>query len=539
MTTQDDRTDDAIRAFIAADWERQIVTRDAASIAATIDMRLHAGQGVRSRPRGPIWVLVVLGLLVVAIVAAVIGSGSRHSTKPALADATTPSPSMPSPSVDPNRLTVPSMVGEIEWTRIPVKDGMHVSAQVDGRFLGETDDGAWFASDDGLTWEPAATPSQVPGSEFDAGGSTFVVVSPDGGGTMMGPASHRQVFRKSWTDNPGDPGILRRVGDGWVPIDLPTVAPDAPMGTVLRGTWFDGATRLDATHWLVPTESFIEIPWEDVMRSYLDEPTPSAAESPPNLWPIWTEDDERLRLGEPYSSGRFTMRVALVDGDPSIIEFRDDATDALVHSVPAVLAGWTPDALYEGLRYWGIEDRAFLVGHDGQVSLARPPFVQGEEWVGVTIALGRYYVTTLEPGPGFTAKSVHVWESSDGLTWRPVDIPDVPTDRLQYANLHGRSDALLLGIEATDGTTWTWASDDGSTWAAADRPEAGMHEVVATDFGWISNDAYGESAISTDGVHWEVMDRPSVSEPGFSYVGGRLFLRSGDVMWIGRFPSRS
>jgi len=537
--TQHDRTDDAICAFLAADWERQIVTRDAASTVAAIDARLSARPDPGSRQRRYIGVVIVMALLVVAILSVVIGSGSRRSVRLPLAEASATNPAEPSPSVDPDRFIVPSMIGAIEWVRIPVENGLNVGGRSDGRFVGETDDGAWFASEDGLAWEPTTSPSQPPGSEFDANGQTLVVFSPDGGGTMMGVSSHRQVFRKTWTDNPGDPAILRREGDAWVPMDVPTVAPDAPAGTVLRGTWFEDPTTLDSTHWLVPTESFIEIPWVDLMRSDLEEPTPSAAEAPQNLWPIWTEDDERLRLGEPYARGRFTMRVALVEGDPPVIEFRDDADDTLVHSVPALLAGWTPDALYKGFRYWGIEDRAFLVGHDGQVSLVRPPFVQGEEWVGVTTAFGRYFVTTLELGDGFTAKAVHVWESADGLTWRPLDIPDVPTDRLHTANLYGRADALLLGIEAIDGTTWTWTSSDGSTWTAADRPEAGRHEVLATDFGWVSNDAFGETAISTDGIHWEVIDRPPVSEPGFSYVAGRLFLRSGDEMWLGRIAAGS
>lgn len=538
MMMQHPRDDEAIRAFLAAQWERQAMVRDAASTAAAIEGSLRATRTTRPRPLRAIGVLVILGLLLVTVLAVMIGPGSRRSVVPPISEATATSPAVdPTTSNDPPRLTVPSMVGDIEWTRVPVDDGLYVGGQVDGRFIGETDDGAWFASSDGLAWAPIATPAMRPETVFEAWGDTFAVDSPDGGGTTMGISSHREVLHKSWQDNPGDSGILRRVGDAWVPIDTPDVTPVAPRGTVLRGTRFEGATTLDAAHWLVPSESFIEIPWDAVMREYLDEPVSSGTEASQGMWPIWTEDDERLRLGQPYATGRFTMRVDLVDGDPPTIEFRDDASDALVHSVPAVLAGWTPDALYRGIRYWGVEDRVFLVGHDGQVSLVRPPFDQGEEWVGVTTALGRYYVTSLEPGEDFTVREVHVWESSDGLTWLPVDIPAVPIDRLQYANLHGRPDALLLAIEAADGTSWTWASSDGSTWTAADRPEAGMHEVWATDFGWISNDAFGESAISTDGVHWEPIDRPPVAEPGFTYVAGRLFLRSGDVMWVGRFAS--
>jgi hypothetical protein len=334
----------------------------------------------------------------------------------------------------------------------------------------------------------------------------------------MGPISHRQVINRDWTDNPGDPTILRREGQSWVPIPYPAAEPSVPSGLRLNGSRFSPVAALGEGDWVAPLMTFVDIDWVEVLGLDLED-----------AWPIWDEEPQQLEIhapgGDPFvDEPLLSLTVTLTGGGTPTIEFRDEG-GALVHAVPADLPGWTPEALLRAFRGWGLDDVNFVVSRDGEITVVRPPWPMGEDWTesGVVSALGRYYTATGTLGENFSLSAIRLWESTDGLSWGEVSLPPLVDPPLNHVSLGGTNDFLTMTISAEAGDTM-WVSTDGSTWTQADIDPTlvifGGPE--ATDFGYLLN-GFDAAAVSLDGLTWELIDLPLLdAEPSVSYLNGRF-----------------
>jgi hypothetical protein len=369
------------------------------------------------------------------------------------------------------------------------------------------------------------------------------VVSPDGLGTTMGPSSFRQVLHREWSDNPGDAAIYERDGAGWTTVPLPALEPPAVPGLRTYSRWFDGAAALGDGEWIAPALHFVEVPWGDADGSY---PFTHVEGTAPVVdpWPMWNVGTKVLEIFAPgtISGPIASLTVDLVEGDPPTIEYRDAATNELIHRVPATLPGWTPEALLRALRGWGLIDVSFMVSHAGVVSVIRPPWPMDEEWSrSITTANGRYYTHTLTLGTDYSATAIHVWESLDGLAWKRVDLSQF-TQELDYATLAGGPTGLVMVIHKIAAVREElWASTDGRDWVRSAAELSVIGEPMSTSFGWVTARSDRVAAISTDGRTWEALELPPLAfgEPGLQVVGDRLLLGPAlvsdrYVTWVGR-----
>jgi hypothetical protein len=421
-------------------------------------------------------------------------------------------------------------LGTIEWTKLQSATRIY-AVDVGGDTLGiETrDDGidaGWWILSEGPSWQPTAAPAWGASVYLGVGTEMLAVVSPDGHGVTVGPSSFREVIGRSWTDNPGDPGIYRRDGEAWVNVPLPPAQPVAPAGVVVRGSWFEGAAAKDDSSWIAPLVSFVEIPWYQIYRERLPKEL-SLVEG--HLRPIWDNASQRLDIyvprGGPGNDPLASLTVELVPGDVPIIQFRDASTRELVHEVAATLPGWTAQAQLEAYRGWGLDDISFIVAHDGEITVVRPPWPMGEEWWnGIVSAAGRYYTLSMPLGEGYSATAIHIWESADGLEWTEVNLPQLSSGVLDHAQLFGGTHGLLLTVHGMlDGSQSVWASTDGRTWRQGDVDPSLVGIAFDTDLGWMMPGTYATAALSRDGLTWEAVDLPPLTgEPSVQYMNGLL-----------------
>ncbi len=507
--------------------------------------------GVRRAP--VVTLVVVVATLVIAIAAvAVVYAPRRPDALPAAAAATatimpTTLPSSPAATATPaspaSRYRSTTSFGTIDWQRSDPGRQLDVIRTLEGNLLAsDHETTSWWESADGLAWSETELPGGLAWEYMEAAGQPFAVITGVSGGTMMGPQSHREVIAKEWEDRPDDAAVLRKVGDDWEPIALPSTTPADIAGLVWHGPDLHGAAALSASDWVVPAVYFHEVPW----RKILDAPAGTAsAVKGDDVWPFWDEPNEQLQV---YPSGRWRTQEPLArlhvapSSDGSVIEFRDVDSGDLIHHIPATLPGWTPEALVRALRFWGLVDASFIVSHDGDLSVVRPPWAKGEEWTdGIVTFDGAYYTISLPLGRGYLAETIHLWTSRDGLSWESVDLPSGMTARLDHADLISGPRGLVMLINGVGTDRSVWASPDGRTWERGDDDPDEMATPWPGTFGWVMG-----SRISPDGRHWEPLDLPDLRReflepqafgdllvygPGYDPGPGG---RSGRVMWIGR-----
>jgi hypothetical protein len=527
-----------------------------------------------------ILVLALLALALasygIAIAGGLVENPLRSDDPPIVAEASAPpivAPSAATSEAD-TFVTSTSVIGTIEWTKVDLPQRITPAAQVDGQLIGrDFENDTWWSSSDGTAWAQTARPEPDPLAFVAAGDSNIATFSPDGGSTMMGPASFRQVIARDSYDEPGDAAIMRRGPAGWTEVAIPGSEPPPVSGLVIHEPWFYGTAALDDSNWVAPILRFVEVPWAAILGlpappSTAPDASPDPFGRPPgathpgtDAWPIWDAATQRLnvfRSGEGPNAQLFdgtrrpivSLIVELVPGDPPTIEFRDAEDRTLVHSVPATLPGWTPEELLEALRGWGLEDVAFVVSSGGEIEVVRPPFPMAEEWTesmgsGIATAFGRYYTMSLTRGAGYTAERARLWESQDGATWIEVPLPDLYPGPLNSVQLAARTDGLIILVDGADDGAVLWQSADGRDFVQVDVDPSDIGWVAATDFGWLVNAIYGSwdrAVVSSDGRTWEAIELPPLpGEPDLQPLGDLLVLGpeadpdgSGYAMWIGR-----
>ena len=458
-----------------------------------------------------------------------------------------PAPSIPTATPDPSQspsedtFESATSLGTVEWTKVTSDAPINAWTTVGGEILGMNyeNETLWQLGED-MVWEPAPAPELgLAATYFEADGSAWAVVSPDGYGVMMGPTSSRQVISREYVEG-GDEAIFRREGDSWTEVPLPDVALPATAGLRILGPRLASGAAVDPSSWVVPVIHHIEVPWGDIFGQY---PRAGSEDQPIRRpWPIWDETSGQLRIVDPGAGNPFsgpalaTLSVELGTGGAPSIEFRDSTTGEFVHAV-SILPGWSAEGQLAAFRGWGLEDMSFLVNRGGEVTLVRPPWPMGEEpaeGTSVVAAFGRYFAMSLPLGDGYEATAIHLWESTDGLEWAPVELPSRAFDGLNWAEFGGREDALVITVHEAQ-SDWVWTSTDGRQWTEAELGATIPSAPVATDFGWVM----GTAAISDDGRDWEVIDLPLLTgEPAFQYLGGLFFygpgLEDGEhVTWIG------
>lgn len=488
-------------------------------------------------------------------------------------DKDTPVPSMPTESQTPRPSASPSAdstshrsetsLGTIDWTRITTIPPIRATRVIGDEILGYVPENqgdapdstyplgpeSWWTLTDAPTWERADEPDFGGAATFvEAGSQTLAIVSPDGYSVMMGPLSARQVIARFEVDNPGDAAVYRRVGAEWEAVPLPALASPAAQGLRISSARFEGGAALDEETWIVPIKRSVTVPWGDIygLFPYPNRQDPSGPDEMIEPWPTWDSASERLTIDEPgddpfSGTSLASLTVELVDGDPPMIEFRDATTAELVHTVPATLAGWTPESLLIALRSWGFDDPSFLVHTGGETRVIRPPWPAGEEWsdsTRIVTALGKYYAVSHPLGPDYSVTAIHLWESTDGLEWVPVDLPQMPTASLDWVALAGKADGMVMSVFDTSGSASVWATTDGRDWERADTSRVSTGVTEATDFGWLMN-AFDAAAVSADGSAWEPIDVPPLpAEPLVQYLNGTFIygpelVDDQYVTWIG------
>jgi hypothetical protein len=495
-------------------------------------LRRRSGDGRVNRR----WSRTLAGVIAtVALLVALIGIGIQVG----LIRLPNPNP-IPAPTInedaspDPNRRTSDTAAGTIQWARVGSDTAIRPQLLLDGAIFGyDADNDSWWTTADGMTWTPTESPPFGGAASFlPPGTESLAIVSPDGYGVRMGPSSFRQVLDVDWVDEPGDATIYARSGEEWEVVTIPPTAPRPIDGARLSSAQFDGAALLDDSHWIVPAVHLVDIPWSDVLGS----------SDVADLWPIWNEEAGILEIfgeGLAFSDQpAASLTVQVVDGAAPVLEFRDASSGRVVHRVSASLPGWTPQALLEGLRGWGLKDVSFLVRSGGDVTVVRPPWTMGEDWTGIVTSGGRYYVASLPLGPEYSATAIHLWESDDGLTWTGIDVPRLWDDVLESITLASGPDGLVMMLSQTTGSSSLWSSSDGRDWSEGAVDPSLIGDPEHTSFGWLMN-AFDATAISVDGRTWEGIELPPLpGEPVVTYLGGVFFYGPEDTgdeyaTWVG------
>ncbi len=552
-----ERFDAELAAFLERRASDSTRVRSADAMISAIAAWPTVRAGDRARTRRLAWVAVALALALVVAAVAYVGNQRRTDLS------TTPTPSalpsappvvavVPSGSPDPDHHRSVTSFGTFEWTRVTSDASIYPMAAIDGEILGQDADDGWWRSADGASWRRTSAPDPDPAAFIPGSGETLIADRPDGHGTMMG-ASAREIYRVTWYDGPGDAAIRRKVGSTWIDVPLPTTRPPVTKGLAFHGREFDGPVALDGSNWIAPVRYLVRVPWGQV---FAKDPSLPDTDPTDDGMPIWDPNTQVLKFG-PLGQGSTMapLRVRLVEGDPPSIEFRSIASGEVVHTVPATLPGWRPEALLAAFRGWGLWDVSLLVSRNGKVTVARPPWPMGEEGA-ITAAFGRYYATSLPIGNDYLATDIHLWESDDGLTWKSVELPRVHDGRLEYPALTGTNDRLMLTVDEADVPNTLWTTTDGASWHQIDvdaslnsdqtRTAFEVSDPIRTDFGWMMQGPYGgvrshgRLAVSTDAESWEGIDLPpSPTDSNLANLNGLLLYGPAPVAdryatWIGR-----
>jgi hypothetical protein len=397
-------------------------------------------------------------------------------------------------------------------------------------------------SPDGISWQPISDPLPEGAPTYaDAGEDILAVAGGFATSTIMGPISYRQVWNRAWIPDDNAAVLYRRVGADWDVVPLPSVPPPTAKGLRATGPEFSTPTALDEANWIMPVGHLVKVPWEDL---YGSSPIPQNGgvgdPRDPNPWSMWRDWDSSLEIYEPSGLGSplAKLTVDLIDGAAPTIEFRDFDGGGLVHTVDATLDGWPPEAMLTALRGWGLVDTSFVVSRAGTLSIVRPPWPMDQEEGDILAADGRYVAIAREIGQGYSVVVVHVWESSDGVSWRELETPPLPSGNVRDVQLTASADRLFLSIDGDAGQS-LWTMTDRETWTRADIDALYIGTPEQTGDGWLIS-ANAAMAISTDGVTWDVVRIPVIASGASVQFMHGLFLvgpgGEGDryVTWVGR-----
>jgi hypothetical protein len=446
-------------------------------------------------------------------------------------------------------------LGTIEWIKVESERRIEPQGVVDGLIHAVEFDADFnvighLQSTDGINWEPTEVPEFSPWSRVFVGDETLAPVSPGGFGGSFGSSS-RQVRFRSWGEDPeADLAMFRQEGSEWVQVALPATELSPVAGLEILGPQFQGVAGKDGSNWVAPVLYLVRVPWHEIYGTFPYQPVPEANPTEIGPWPIWNEGLQVLEIFQPGVDGMdpgellASLNVAIAEGDPQTIEFRDEVTGELVHTVEATLPGWTAEEMMAGIRGWGLFDVSFVVSREGELSVVRPPWPMGEEWTlsGIVESSDRYYTHTLTPGDDYAANAIHLWESEDGLDWSEVGLPTLHDGRIDYVTLAGGGDRLFMVIENMGGSGSVWTSTNARDWQEIDPGNDDIFfQPERTDFGWLSSNAFGAVSLSGDGLTWEQLEMPgNPVEPKVTYMDGVFILSSAGegppfVMWVGRF----
>jgi hypothetical protein len=302
--------------------------------------------------------------------------------------------------------------------------------------------------------------------------------------------------------------------------------------------------------WILPVEHFIEVPWDKIygLEREGSEAATLADADGDTVSSIamarWDARNDQLLVspGGPRGGGGETLAgslsVELATGDPPTIEFRDIESGELVHVVEATLPGWEAEDLLRAVRGWGGLDLSFVVGHDGQTSVVRPPWPMSEEWADqIVVSDGWYYTMSYSIGDDFSAQDLHLWRSRDGLDWELVELPaDFPRP-LDWAFIDAGAEGLGLSVhDFPAGFESVWLTKTGDDWIRADLEGLPTGLIHATDFGWFLE----SGVVSDDGVTWELLEAPMPGyDPPIGSLHGLLYRGPSEVdgrfvTWFGR-----
>jgi hypothetical protein len=550
--------DAILRGWLSEGAERAPSERVQAALEATASMRQRTGSFLgfpmrRSDVTSPSSHLRAV-LLVAAAVTLLVGAGIGLAFQLDLVriepqppdvlpfDASPPAVSASASPTAASDFVSESSLGTIVWERLESDEAIYVCCEIDGAVYGQAlDSQTWWVIEDGA-WVPAETPAfDGRATYIDAGEARIATVSPDGYSVMMGGASPRDVISYDPYNDPGEATAYRRDGTSWTPFELPPMAIEADGLRVGDPGFTAGAGLADGT-WVVPVHQFAEVPWGEVLGQFEYPPDSGEMVDP---WPVWDRADQVLDLVEPGGypgSILASYDVALTNGTPPSIEFRNIETGEVVHSVPATLSGWTSEEMLTSLRGYGLHDVSLLIGKGDELTVVRPPWPPTEEFFdtgSIVAANGRLYATSLVIGEDNDATALHLWSSENGIDWDAVELPPPPRPTFEWIELIENNGTLLIFVHDDEGD-WIWSSSDGSGWTMTELGAENFGSAVPTGFGWMSSSFDGsQMSVSRDGTSWELITPPPLpGEPSLSSMAGLLLfgpqlVEDRPITWVG------
>lgn len=154
------------------------------------------------------------------------------------------------------------------------------------------------------------------------------------------------------------------------------------------------------------------------------------------------------------------------------------------------------------------------------------------------------------------------WESTDAITWRPIDLPPFFQDCLDpdcgvdFTGFLGgqafpQREGVLVNPASVDESSFTlWRSEDGFDWidVAPPTPYGGLW---AADSFWVYgltsfNDPFGINPmwVSIDGMTWDQLDISEIAEEVHAdpcycipaeVAGDTIFIHGNDFLWVGTY----
>jgi hypothetical protein len=232
------------------------------------------------------------------------------------------------------------------------------------------------------------------------------------------------------------------------------------------------------------------------------------------------------------------LEATVIPGDPGAVEFRDQETGELVLRLEAddrvsaehlLRAG---QFCVGGLQCAGGMPLPILYVDD--VGWVDPPWgrVPGIPWPSGwwmrTVGVNDDGFWVVGFGGYRSSRTLHVWVSSDGVTWDelapPLHLGELLDWGLQEFDLVGDDLAIINPASDPDGprsAPLVLRLVEGSGWEevgvdlSAIGPARGLHGLHRTSWGWMATwDGRCEVWISEDGTTWEAITRPSGSMTG-------------------------